>query len=102
MPTPRAPDVFSLCHLQSFQLFGFPPRTKFFHFVQNSGAEFQDNDCERWKRHSSSPKFPPQKVFSYTEKNELPPSRRKSTRRFLFDTAKNLVGDVQLNTLGGW
>src|SRR2546430_5713076 len=30
MPTPPAPDVFSLCLLQSFQLFGFPPRTKFF------------------------------------------------------------------------
>src|SRR5437762_8428600 len=61
MPTPRAPDVFSLCHLQSFQLFGFPPRTKFFHFVQNSGPEFRDKHCERWKRHSSPPKFPPNK-----------------------------------------
>src|SRR5438093_3075531 len=40
MPTPPAPDVFSLCHLQSFQLFGFASLNSLFHYMQDCPPYF--------------------------------------------------------------
>src|SRR5438094_6043047 len=85
----RRPTYFLCASSRASSFLVFPPEQSFFHFVQNSGPEFRDKDCERWKRHSSPPKFPPQQLFPRNVKNESTPTRGKSTQNFPFHHNNN-------------